>query len=99
MKKSMVFAAITAAIGLSSHATYAEDHLEMEKCQVIKEGKGLIKEHKADCKSKNHSCAGQNAAADVESFILVPTGECAKINAGDFSGVDDNIKSKIENAS
>lgn len=95
----MIYAAITAAIGLTSQASLAEEHLEMEKCHVVKEGKGLIKEHKADCKSKNHSCAGQNAAADLDSFILVPTGECAKINAGDLSGVDENIRSKIEQVS
>ena len=99
MKKSMVFAAITAALGLASTASFAEEQLEMEKCQVVKDGKSLIKEHKADCKSKNHSCAGQNVAGDAESFILVPTGQCAKINAGDLSGVDEHIKDKLDSMS
>ncbi len=96
MKKSMVFVAMTAALGLANTAALAEEPLEMEKCQVVKDGKSLIKEHKADCKSKNHSCAGQNVTGDLDSFILVPSGQCSKIKAGDLTGVDEHIKDKLD---
>lgn len=96
MKKSGLFTAVAAAITLATGAAFGEE--EMEKCKVVKDGKGLIKEHKADCAGSNHSCAGQNKAGDPEAWIIVPKGQCVKINAGDFSGVAQNIKDKIEGA-
>jgi uncharacterized membrane protein len=96
MKKIEIYAAFISALALFSTVSFAED---MEKCQVVKNGQGLIKEHKADCASaSSHSCAGQNKAGDPESWIIVPKGQCAKINAGDFSGVSPGIKDKIEGA-
>lgn len=97
MKKPSILAAMTAAITLTSGPATADD--EMEKCKVMKDGKGVIKAHKADCKGADHSCAGQNKAGDPESWILVPKGQCEKINNGDFSGVSQDIKNKIEGAS
>lgn len=96
MKKSMIFTAVAAAISLSASAALTAD--DTEKCTVVKEGKGLIKEHKTDCKAATHSCAGQNKAGDPEAWISVPKGECTKINAGDFSGVSQEVKDKIEGA-
>ncbi len=96
MKKLNIATAFAAALTLVSAAALAE---EMEKCQVVdKNGKGLIKAHKTDCKAAGHSCAGQNLAGDTTAWIMVPKGECTKINAGDFSGVNQNIKDKIEGA-
>lgn len=68
----------------------------LEKCSVVKDGKGIIKAHKGDCKAGTHSCAGQNEAGEVDAFIVVPVGECMKINQMDFSGVDQKIKDKLE---
>lgn len=96
MKKSGIFTAVAAAVTLTAGVAFAEG--DMEKCKVVKDGKGLIKEHKADCKGSSHSCAGQNKAGDAESWIMVPNGQCAKINAGDFSGVGQDVKDKIEGA-
>lgn len=96
MKKTSIFTALTAALALSSSLTWAAD--DMEKCKVMKDGVGLIKANKADCAGTNHSCAGQNKAGDPESWIIVPKGQCDKINAGDFSGVSQEIKDKIEGA-
>ncbi len=96
MAKSGLFTAVIAAVTLTAGAAFAEG--DMEKCKVVKDGKGLIKEHKADCKGSSHSCAGQNKAGDPDSWIMVPKGECDKINAGDFSGVDQDVKDKIEGA-
>lgn len=93
-KKLSIFAAITAASAISAGSAFAA---EMEKCKVVDaNGRGLIKAHKADCAGSGHSCAGSNVAGDPEAWILVPEGECSKINAGDFSGVSETIKEKIE---
>ena len=95
MKKAKLLATAFAAAAFSVGSANADG--EMEKCKVVDEnGKGLIKEHKADCATKNSSCAGHNSKGDPEAWILVPKGECDKINKGDFSGVDDKIKDKIE---
>lgn len=95
MKKAKLLATAFAAAAFSVGSANADG--EMEKCKVVDEnGKGLIKEHKGDCASKSSSCAGHNGPGDAEAWILVPKGECDKINKGDFSGVDDKIKDKIE---
>lgn len=95
MKKAKLLATAFAAAAFSVGSANADG--EMEKCKVVDEsGTGLVKEHKGDCASKNNSCAGHNGKGDPDAWILVPKGECDKINNGDFSGVDDNIKDKIE---
>ena len=96
MIKFTIAAAVTTAITLASSMALANE--SMEKCKVVKDGKGLIKEHKADCTTSSHSCAGGNKAGEAEAWIYVPKGECAKINAGDFNGVDQKIKDKLEHA-
>lgn len=96
MKKSSIFMAVTTAITLTAGVAFADG--DMEKCKVIQDGKGLIKAHKADCAGASHSCAGQNKAGDAEAWIMVPKGQCSKINVGDFSGVGQDIKDKIEGA-
>jgi len=110
MKKSSIVLAIAAAMSLSAGAAYADDasdaHMKMndknnptnEKCMVVKDGKGLIKASKSDCAAESHSCAGNNKEGDAKSWIYVPKGQCAKINAGDMTGVSDEVKAKIEAA-
>lgn len=95
MKKAKLLAAAAKAVAFSVGSANADG--EMEKCKVVDEnGKGLIKEHKADCAGNNNSCAGHNSKGDPDAWIMVPKGECDKVNKGDFSGVDDTIKDKIE---
>ncbi len=97
MSRSRLLATAFATAVLSFSGANAEGPEEMEKCQVVGgNGRGLIKAHKTDCASKDNSCAGTNAAGDAEAWIMVPKGECDKINHGDFSGVSDEIKDKIE---
>jgi len=97
MSRSKLLATAFAAVAFSFTGAQADGSEGMEKCKVVDEnGKGLIKEHKADCASKNNSCSAHNKAADAEAWILVPTGECDKINKGDFSGISEEIKDKIE---
>lgn len=96
MKNISIAAAIAAAVAISTTNVSAQ---EMEKCKVVdKDGRGLIKAAKADCAGGGHSCAGQNKAGDPESWIMVPKGQCEQINAGDFSGVSQAIRDKIDGA-
>src|SRR5574337_1019716 len=99
MKKVVLMSAITAAVSLSmglAHAGMGNDMKNGEKCVVIKDGKNLIKEGKNDCKTAVHSCAGQAKAGELDSWIYVPKGECAKINGGNMTGVSKEVKEKIE---
>lgn len=52
-----------------------KDHLE--KCY------GINSVAKNDCAEGAHSCAGQaTAARDPKSFVLLPAGDCGKIQGG-----------------
>lgn len=94
--KLSIIALFAAFLVSNSHA---EAEVILEKCKVVnKDGRGLIKANKADCKAATHSCAGQNKGFDSESWIFVPRGQCAKINADDYSGITQEIKDKIEGA-
>jgi uncharacterized membrane protein len=91
--KTIISIALGTAMSVST-AIAADKALE--KCSVVKNGKGIIKANKGDCKTAAHSCAGQNTPGEVDAFIVVPAGECIKINQGDFSGVDEKVKEKLE---
>lgn len=98
MKKSEILTALATALALIAGKALADEG-DMEKCQVVsKSGKGLIKAHKAECAGGGTSCAGTNEAGDPAAWILVPQGQCAKINAGNFRGVSQDIRDKIEGA-
>jgi uncharacterized membrane protein len=56
-------------------ARMAKDKLE--KCY------GINASAKNDCAEGAHSCAGQSTQArDPKSFVLLPAGDCAKIQGG-----------------
>jgi uncharacterized membrane protein len=56
-------------------ARMAKDKLE--KCY------GINASAKNDCAEGAHSCAGQaTQARDTKSFVLLPAGDCAKIQGG-----------------
>ncbi|HET7161620.1 MAG TPA: DUF2282 domain-containing protein [Rhodanobacteraceae bacterium] len=47
---------------------------------------GINAAYKNDCKSADHSCAGQDAKArDPGTFVLVPAGVCQKIAGGSLT--------------
>lgn len=98
MIKSVYLTSIAAAISIfAGSATADSDNGGMEKCTVTdSSGKGLIKAHQGACQSATSSCSGQNAAGDPNAWILVPAGECQKINAGDLSGLDQSVIDKID---
>ena len=50
---------------------------KLEKCY------GINASAKNDCAEGAHSCAGQaTKARDVKSFVMLPAGDCAKIQGG-----------------
>ena len=50
---------------------------KLEKCY------GISKVAKNDCAEGAHSCAGQaTKARDTKSFVLLPAGDCSKIQGG-----------------
>lgn len=98
MKKSTIITALSAALAIAASAESSESN-EMEQCVVTKDGKNMIKAEQCDCATSKYSCAGNNPANDPEAWILVPKGECEKINKGDYSGIDQNTKNRIEGAS
>lgn len=50
---------------------------KLEKCY------GINKVAKNDCAEGKHSCAGQaTKARDTQSFVLLPAGDCSKIQGG-----------------
>jgi uncharacterized membrane protein len=56
-------------------ARMAKDHLQ--KCY------GINAVAKNDCAEGAHSCAGQaTKARDTKSFVMLPAGDCAKIQGG-----------------
>jgi uncharacterized membrane protein len=56
-------------------ARMEKNHLE--KCY------GINKVAKNDCAEGAHSCAGQaTQARDLKSFVLLPAGDCSKIQGG-----------------
>ena len=65
--------------GLSLAAVQAQAASDMEKCY------GIAKAGANDCggKSTLHSCQGQSTKdADVNDWLMVPAGLCAKIAGG-----------------
>lgn len=97
MKKKLLATAFAAAVFSVSSAYAEESKDEMEKCKAVNsEGKSIVKEHKGDCATKGNSCSGQNKSGDDEAWIMVPKGQCDKINQGDFSGVSKEVMDKLE---
>ena len=101
--KLLVTAFAAAAFSISN--AYAADDKtnaadakpNMEKCKAVNsKGVNIIKEHMSDCSSKTSSCAGHNKAGDSDAWILVPKGDCAKINAGKFSGISKETMDKLD---
>ena len=98
MNKTKLLATAFAAAAFSVSSSYASEHeANMEKCKAVNSnGVNIIKEHMSDCSSKTSSCAGHNKAGDSDAWILVPKGDCEKINKGKFSDISKEIKEKLD---
>jgi uncharacterized membrane protein len=69
--------AVGLAVALQAASGRADDTQKQEKCY------GINAAGKNDCATAAHSCAGQSTSArDPNSYVLVPSGACAKIDGG-----------------
>ncbi len=93
---------LTAAVGIAAAAIPAAAQQPMSQDQMMKmkqsNGERAKKNHlvacyginavgRNDCAAGVHSCAGQaTMARDPNSFVLVPAGDCEKIDGGKLKG-------------
>lgn len=60
-----------------------KDNMAREKAQHLQKCYGINVVAKNDCALGAHSCAGQaTQARDTKSFVLLPQGDCSKIQGG-----------------
>src|SRR5437667_2286973 len=95
---SVLSAAVGMALGMPSLPVQAQG-MDMSKApQVVKDNMAKMEKNKLekcyginaaaknDCAEGAHSCAGQaTQARDAKSFVLLPAGDCAKIQGGKTS--------------
>jgi uncharacterized membrane protein len=93
---SALTAAVGLALAMQAPSVQAQGAMDMSKApQVVKDNMarmakdklekcyGINVAAKNDCAEGAHSCAGQaTQARDTKSFVLLPAGDCAKIQGG-----------------
>jgi len=96
---SVLSAAVGLALGVQGLAAQAQGMKDMSKApQVVKDNMAKMEKNKLekcyginvaaknDCAEGAHSCAGQaTQARDPKSFVLLPAGDCSKIQGGKTS--------------
>jgi uncharacterized membrane protein len=96
---SVLSAAVGLALGMQTLPAQAQGKMDMSKApQVVKDNMmkmqanklekcyGINAAAKNDCAEGAHSCAGQaTQARDPKSFVLLPAGDCSKIQGGKTS--------------
>jgi uncharacterized membrane protein len=94
MNRTLATTTLAAALGLAT-ALSAVGAANMPTPQVVKDNMaramanhlekcyGINAQAKNDCAEGSHSCAGQaTKARDPKSFVLLPAGDCGKIQGG-----------------
>lgn len=93
---SALSTAIGLALATSALPAQAQGKMDMSKApQIVKDNMARMEKNKLekcygintvaknDCAEGAHSCAGQaTQARDSKSFVLLPAGDCAKIQGG-----------------
>ncbi|RKE25215.1 putative membrane protein [Paraburkholderia sp. BL23I1N1] len=96
MAASTLSSAIGLALVLQALPAQAQEMKDMSKMpQVVKDNMARMEQNKLekcygvnavsknDCAEGAHSCAGQaTQARDTKSFVLLPAGDCSKIQGG-----------------
>jgi uncharacterized membrane protein len=92
MNRVLAATALSAAIGLASAISGAQaadppqavkDNMARMAQQHLEKCYGINTVAKNDCAEGAHSCAGQaTKARDTKSFVLLPGGDCGKIQGG-----------------
>ncbi len=69
--------------GDMSNAPPVKDNMARAMTNKLEKCYGINSVAKNDCAEGAHSCAGQaTKARDTKSFVLLPAGDCAKIQGG-----------------
>jgi uncharacterized membrane protein len=76
-------AAPSAAQGMQNPPQIVKDNMKRMQTQHLEKCYGINAAAKNDCAEGAHSCAGQaTQAREGKSFVLLPAGDCAKIQGG-----------------
>src|ERR1700689_4082456 len=71
------------AQGMSNPPQVVKDNMARAAANKLEKCYGINAAAKNDCAEGAHSCAGQSTQArDPKSFVLLPGGDCAKIQGG-----------------
>jgi uncharacterized membrane protein len=71
---------------LSKAPQVVKDNMMRMEAQKLQKCYGINAVARNDCAEGAHSCAGQaTQARDAKSFVLLPAGDCAKIQGGKTS--------------
>jgi uncharacterized membrane protein len=93
---SVLMTAVGLALAMQAPTSRAQGTMDLSKApQVVKDNMARMQKNKLekcyginaaarnDCAEGAHSCAGQaTQARDGKSFVLLPAGDCAKIQGG-----------------
>jgi len=71
------------AQGMANPPQVVKDNMARMQQSKLEKCYGINAVAKNDCAEGAHSCAGQaTQARDAKSFVLLPAGDCAKIQGG-----------------
>lgn len=71
------------AQGMASPPQVVKDNMARMQKEKLEKCYGINAVAKNDCAEGAHSCAGQaTQARDPKSFVLLPAGDCSKIQGG-----------------
>jgi len=74
------------AQGMANPPQVVKDNMARMEKEHLQKCYGINAVSKNDCAEGAHSCAGQaTQARDTKSFVLLPAGDCAKIQGGKVS--------------
>ena len=73
----------TQGIDMSKAPQIVKDHMARMEKNKLEKCYGINAAAKNDCAEGAHSCAGQaTQARDAKSFVMLPAGDCSKIQGG-----------------
>ena len=76
-------APVALAQGMANPPQVVKDNMMRMKQNKLEKCYGINAAAKNDCAEGAHSCAGQaTAPRDAKSFVLLPAGDCLKIQGG-----------------
>jgi uncharacterized membrane protein len=72
--------------GMANPPQVVKDNMARAQANKLEKCYGINATAKNDCAEGAHSCAGQaTQARDPKSFVLLPAGDCSKIQGGKTS--------------